>query len=123
MDLPRALAICRDPVFCQELAEALACEIDFQVSVNDENNSDVTTLWRSFRPQLLILEAPTSLELLANIAALKLSAPETPLFLVTENPTMQSEKEALLHGVDAVFAKTSDFSSLIMNARAVCRRR
>ncbi len=121
--MPRVLAICRDPVFCQKLAEALKSEIDFQVSVSDENNSDVTTLWRSFRPQLLILEAPISPALLANIAALKLSTPETPLFLVTDNPTMQSEKEALLHGVDAVFAMTSDFSSLIDNARAICSRR
>jgi DNA-binding response OmpR family regulator len=118
--LPRVLAICRDPAFCQKLAEALESEIDFRVSVNDENNFDVITLWRAFRPELLILEAPVSPALLANIAALKLSTPETPLFLITDRHNMQSEKEALAHGVDAVFAKTTNFSSLIMNARAIC---
>jgi len=118
--LPRVLAICRDVVFCQKLVQALESESDFAVSVHAENNIDMTTLCREFHPDLLILEASISPALLAMVAALKSVTPETPLFLITDRPNMRSEKEALAHGVDAVFAKTSNFLSLIMNARAVC---
>jgi hypothetical protein len=46
--------------------------------------------------------------------------PEVPVFLVTEQPTVEAEKEALSRGIDAVFEKDHDFTSLVMNARVVC---
>ena len=52
--------------------------------------------------------------------ALKLILPEVPLFLVAEHHDLETEKEALSHGIDAVFEKDHDFSSLVKNARAVC---
>jgi len=72
---------------------------------------------RDFRPDLLILEAAMSDAVVALIEALKLALPETPLFLVANRPSMQSEKKAPAHGAHAVFAKTNSFSSLIVNAR------
>jgi len=118
--LPRVLAICCDPAFCQELVKALQSQIDFVVSLGNQDSIDAESSWREFHPDLFVLEAPVSPDVLKMVAALKSVSPETPLFLITDRPNMQSEKEALAHGVDAVFAKTSNFSSLIMNARAVC---
>jgi hypothetical protein len=42
------------------------------------------------------------------------------LFLGTPVHTMAAEKEALHRGIDAVFTSDDDFSSLVMNARAMC---
>ena len=51
---------------------------------------------------------------------LKLIMPEIPLFLVMEQHCLETEKEALSRGIDAVFAKEDDLTSLLMNARAIC---
>jgi hypothetical protein len=51
---------------------------------------------------------------------LKLILPRVPLFLVTPEHTMAAEKEALHRGTDAAFTSDDDFSSLVMNARAMC---
>ena len=120
--MPRVLAICRDPAFRQKLAQALKAEGGFVVSTSLENTTDVLNLRLHFRPDLFVLEAPISQAVLETIVALKRATPKTPLFLITDRPNMQSEKEALVHGADAVFAKGSDFASLILNARAVCGR-
>jgi hypothetical protein len=46
--------------------------------------------------------------------------PDVPVFLVAEKNGVEVEKEALACGIDAVFEKNHDFTSLVMNARAVC---
>jgi len=124
--LPRVLAICRDAAFCHTLARSLEAEVDFVVAaVNDggkKDNIDLNDLPRDFQPDLLILESRMPHEAVLLIEALRSAFPEAPLFLVTNRPSMQMEKDALAHGVRAVFAKTDGFSSLIMNARAVCSR-
>ena len=51
---------------------------------------------------------------------LKRVIPEIPLFLVTEAHSVQTEKEALCRGIDAVFEKEDDLTAFVMNARAVC---
>ena len=45
--------------------------------------------------------------------------PEVLLFLVTEQPSVQVENEALSNGIDTVFEKGHEFPSLVMNTRAV----
>jgi DNA-binding NarL/FixJ family response regulator len=123
--LPRVLAICWDPAFCRSLARALEAEVDFVVVVNDEGSEDsfnLNNLPCDFQPDLLVLESDMSRKVVALIEALRSAFPQAPLFLVTNRPSMQLEKEALANGVRAVFAKADGFSSLIMNARAVCSR-
>jgi hypothetical protein len=44
--------------------------------------------------------------------------PNVLLFLVTVQPGMQLEKQALAYGIDAVFEKTTDCRSLVTYARA-----
>jgi len=43
--------------------------------------------------------------------ALKIVMPEVPLFLVTERPGVQIEKEAFSNGIDTVFEKGHEYPS------------
>jgi chemotaxis response regulator CheB len=118
--LPRVLTICRDSAFCQRIVEALQAEPDFDVSLTNESTVAAMKVWRLPRPDLFILEAPSPHDAIALVQTLKLLLPEVPVFLITQRPSMQSEKEVLAQGVDAVFEKSKNFLSLIMNAKAVC---
>jgi DNA-binding response OmpR family regulator len=51
--------------------------------------------------------------------SLKIVIPEVPLFLATEQPSVQVENEALSNGIDTVFEKGHEFPSLLMDTRAV----
>jgi DNA-binding NarL/FixJ family response regulator len=51
---------------------------------------------------------------------LKASKPELPIFLLTTDYSVYTEKEALSCGITAVFSKRDDMSTLLANARAVC---
>jgi two-component system response regulator EvgA len=51
---------------------------------------------------------------------LKLIMPQLPIFMLTEDYTASSEKEALSCGITAVFSKLDDLTPVVANARAVC---
>jgi len=71
-------------------------------------------------PGLVIIELENfSIHDLEIAGALKLEMPEVPLFLVTEQCSLQSEKQAISHGIDAVFETKYELSSLVLNAREV----
>jgi hypothetical protein len=46
--------------------------------------------------------------------------PHLPLFLMPTAPSVEIEKKARAHGVDAVFSVEGNFASLALNAREVC---
>jgi hypothetical protein len=50
----------------------------------------------------------------------KKSMPRLPLFLMTTTPSVDIEKKALSHGVDAVFSVDDELTTLALNAREVC---
>jgi hypothetical protein len=45
--------------------------------------------------------------------------PAVPLFIVAERCSLQSEKQAILYGIDAIFETKQELNSLALNARAV----
>ena len=51
--------------------------------------------------------------------AFKQHIPRVPLLLVAEEVSLEIEKEALAHGVDAVFPKQDDPTALALNVRAL----
>ena len=51
--------------------------------------------------------------------AIKQQIPNLPLLLVAEEVSPETEKEALAHGVEAVFPKQDDPAALALNARAL----
>jgi len=52
---------------------------------------------------------------------LKAIMPELPIFLLTTECSVKLEKKALSCGIIAVFSKLDDLTTLVANARAVCR--
>jgi DNA-binding NarL/FixJ family response regulator len=46
--------------------------------------------------------------------------PQLPIFMLTENYTASTEKEALSRGITAVFSKLEDLTPVVANACAVC---
>jgi DNA-binding response OmpR family regulator len=55
------------------------------------------------------------------VQKLKASKPELPIFLLTTDYSVYTEKKALSCGITAVFSKLDDLATLLANARAVCR--
>jgi DNA-binding NarL/FixJ family response regulator len=51
---------------------------------------------------------------------LRIIMPQLPIFMLTEDYSVSTEKEALSCGVTAVFSKLDDLSPVVANARAVC---
>ena len=71
------------------------------------------------QPDLVIIELEGfSLDELEIVGALKLCMPEVPLFVVAEYCSLQSEKRAILYGIDALFETKQDLNSLVLNVRA-----
>ena len=54
------------------------------------------------------------------VQKLKASKPELPIFLLTTDYSVYTEKKALSCGITAVFSKLDDLATLLANARAVC---
>jgi hypothetical protein len=50
----------------------------------------------------------------------KKAMPHLPLFLMTTTLSVEIEKKALSHGVDAVFSADDDFMTLALNAQEIC---
>jgi DNA-binding NarL/FixJ family response regulator len=51
--------------------------------------------------------------------AFKQPIPSVPLLLVAKEVSLENEKEALAHGVNAVFPKEDDPTTLALNVRAL----
>jgi len=115
------LLICSDAVFGEMLRESILFEGDCEVCVETIEAVETTKKTIDLLPDLVMLEMEMSLINNPQISeALKLGMTELPVFLITDHYSMEAEKEALSWGMDAVFEKDHDFSSLVMNARAVC---
>ena len=119
--MPRVFLICGDAAFCETLRNSFLAEGTFEICVEQRNGIEVVMEAIDLFPDLVILgkEIPP-LDDFKVAKALKLSMPKVQIFLVTELRGMAAEKEALSHGIDAVFEGDNDLNSLVMNARAVC---
>jgi two-component system response regulator DesR len=107
-----------DATFGQRLFEYLNEQPDFQVCGKVEITDQAVREAIERRPDIAILEmaAVDDLEV-AN--AFKQHIPDLPLLLVAEEVSLETERKALAHGVDAVFPKEDDPTALALNARAI----
>src|ERR1700693_2251809 len=118
--MPRVLLTCGDAALCETLRRSFQAQ-GFVVCGEATIGIQAIKKAMELLPNLVILEKELSpLDGFEIAEALKLILPDVPLFLVAEEHDVEVEKEALSHGIDAVFDKDHDFTSLIMNARAVC---
>jgi DNA-binding response OmpR family regulator len=118
--MPRVFLTCGDAALCETLRSSFQAQ-GFVVCGEATNGIKAIKRAMELLPDLVILEKELSpLDGFEVAEALKLILPNIPLFLVAEQHDVKAEKEALSHGIDAVFEKDHDFSSLVFNARAVC---
>jgi DNA-binding NarL/FixJ family response regulator len=117
----RVFIACSDAFLFESLCKAFEGERDFEVCGDARDGVEAITRSIKLNPNLVILEMELPLRDGFEVAeSLKQTMPEVPIFLVTERHNAQEEKEALSHGIAAVFEKDLDCKSIMMNARATC---
>jgi DNA-binding NarL/FixJ family response regulator len=118
--VPRILLICGDSDFCVRLRQLFQDQPGIKICGQRELRIAAVKTALELRPDLVILEMKLSPRSDFEVAeALKIALPNVPLFLVTSENSMLSEKTALAKGFDAVFEKRGDGTSLVKNARAI----
>jgi DNA-binding NarL/FixJ family response regulator len=119
--MTRVLLVCSDAVLLDSLRNSFRTKDDFDVCGDAKDRVEAIGKVMKLFPDLVILEMELLLrDSFETAEELKLIMPKVPLFLITGRHGAQAEKEALSHGIDAVFEKNHDFTSLVMNARAIC---
>ena len=117
--MPRVFLIGHDIAFSKKLRASFEVELGFEVYSDEEDGVKAIKKAAKVNSDLIILEMGSSPEnSFRLVEALKSILPKVPLFLVTEQHGVQSEKEALTRGVDAVFEKGQDYAALLLNAQA-----
>jgi DNA-binding NarL/FixJ family response regulator len=107
-----------DATFGEPLFEYLNEQPDFQVCGRVEIRDEVVRGAIELRPDIAILETAAENDL--EVAdAFKQHIPSPPLLLVAEEVSLETEKKALAHGVDAVFPMEDDPAALALNVRAL----
>jgi DNA-binding NarL/FixJ family response regulator len=116
--MPRVFIASGDAEFCQALRSVFESDRDFLVCGEAKSESGAVDMVKKLAPDLIVLETTPSGDFkIARV--IKAVLPEASVFMITVQNDLRAEKEALSHGIDAVFVK-EDISSLVVNARAVC---
>lgn len=120
----RVLLIGNDAVYRDVLRDSFLTDSDFVICGEAKDGGEAFKKTMELLPDLVILETQGltlgGFEVVEAVEAIKLLLPDVTLFLVAEQHDKEIEKKALSHGVDAVFEKDHDFTSLVINARAAC---
>ena len=117
----RVFLSCVDVQLCEKLRELFKDEGALAVC-ETAGGIDALKNVLELVPDLVIVELrPRMPDELDIVEAIKTVLPNTPLFIVSDDDTIETEREALARGVDAVFEKNG-LDSLMQNARAVLSR-
>ncbi|SRR5260370_20755330 len=94
---------------------------DFDFCIEAASGAEAIDKARHLLPHLAILDfSLPEMNGLQLAQELREFMPRLPIFLLTADRNLDSEKEALSCGVNAVFSKLDDLEALLANARAVC---
>jgi len=119
--VPLVFVTCGDSDLSETLRRSFTGQDDFNVYIEIRTGLDVVGKALELAPDLVIFViALPRVSDFQFFDIFKLNMPTVPVFLVSDKHSMEAEKEALSHGIDAVFEKDQEFSSLVMNARSVC---
>jgi chemotaxis response regulator CheB len=119
--MTRVFLILGDAKLCERLRGVFQLEGDFAVSGGVRSGVEVVEKAAESIPDLILMETEVPPFAAFELAdQIKRTMPMVPIFIIAERQTWQVEKEARLHGINAVFDKEDDFSSLLMNARVEC---
>ena len=111
--------VCDDPVFCEKLGNFFNQQDNFQVCGKAIRNLAATQKADKSLPDVVIIVA-NGVHDFKVADDFKKSMPHLPLFFITTTPSVEIEKKALSHGVDAVFSADDDLTTLASNALDVC---
>jgi DNA-binding NarL/FixJ family response regulator len=115
----RVLLVCDDPGFCEKLRNFFNLQDNFHVCGKTAPTVAAIQKADKLLPDVAILVVDRVHDF--KIAAdFKKSMPRLPLFLMTTTSSVEIEKKALSHGVDAVFSVDDELTTLALNAREVC---
>lgn len=114
----RVFLVCDDPAFCEKLDNFFNQQDNFQVCGKAARNLAATEKVDKSLPDVAIIVA-NGVHDFKVADNFKKSMPHLPLFMTT-TPSVEIEKKALSHGVDAVFSVDDDLITLALNAREVC---
>jgi DNA-binding NarL/FixJ family response regulator len=110
-----------DPAFRKQLRSLFNHGNGFDAFIEAGNAVEAMAKAKRRLPNLAVLDFSSSdLGALQLAQKLKVSQPELPIFLLTTDYSVYTEKKALSCGITAVFSKLDDLATLLANARAVC---
>ena len=115
----RVFLVCDDPGFCDKLGNFFNLQDNFQVCGKAARNLAATHKANKLLPDVAIIVA-NGVHDFKVADNFKKSMPRLPLFLMTATPSVEIEKKALSHGVDAVFSVDDELTTLALNAREIC---
>jgi DNA-binding NarL/FixJ family response regulator len=97
------------------------CGSGFDVCLEARNGTEAIAEAEQLSPNLAVLDlSMPGMNGLQLAQKLKAISPELPIFMLTADYDVETEKRALSCGITAVFSKLEDLSTLVANARAVC---
>ena len=115
----RVFLVCDEPTFCEKLDNFFSLQHNFQVCGKAPRNLAVIQKAHTLLPDVAIIVANGVHEFKV-IDNFKKSIPDLPLFFMTTTPSVEIEKKAFSHGIDAVFAVDDELITLALNAREMC---
>jgi len=115
----RVFLICDDPTFCEKLDDFFNLQHNFQVCGKAPRNLAAVQKAHTLLPDVAIIVA-NGVHDFRVTDNFKKSMPQLPLFFMTTTPSVEIEKRALSHGVDAVFSVDDELITLALNAREIC---
>lgn len=115
----RVLIVREDYRLADEIREFLDRQLDFQVIADIPLDATSMEAARRWLPDVTILIVLNS-HGLSFAGTFKMELPDLPLFLVSRDATLESERVAISHRVDAVFLAGDELTSLALNARELC---
>jgi DNA-binding NarL/FixJ family response regulator len=115
----RVFLVCDDPAFSEKLDNFFNLQHNFQVCGKAPRNLAAVQKAHSLFPDVAIIVG-NGLHDLKVTDNFKKSIPQLPLFFMTITASVEMEKKAFLHGVDAVFSVDDELTSVALNAREVC---
>jgi len=115
----RVFLVCDDPAFCEKLGNFFNQQENFQVCGKAARNFAAPRKADKLLPDVAIIVA-NGVHDFKVTDSFKKSMPHVPLFFMTTTPSVEIEKKALSHGVDAVFSVDDELITLALNAREMC---
>jgi CheY-like chemotaxis protein len=115
------LLVDNDKDFRKHLRALFERDGGFRAFVEAQNGDEALAKIGQLSPKLALVDSS-----LPDIGGFELAQklrtiiPELPIFVMTTDYTVSSEKAALSGGISAVFSKHDDLTTLVANARAVC---